>query len=508
VLASDKRRLDSSETVAVDQVEKQPAPSVLIWNRSEKPLDFGFREVGRLMPGLTTDDVHSVSLSYVGRDLDAFTHFRELGCAHGVSVAREAAAFVKMILLCPVLLLFTSPAVASHLPPLLSALPEPIKGGSIANTAALPLLRVKMNTSVLALDYFSIEWNGTVKIAERIASYRRDDGETFEFRVDGGLLSVATTFDDCQPGACSRPTFAHIVIDGKTYFVSGERPDADSYIIAPTSSFQMTETVRYSALPASEAFSALIPAAFPTGKRRAVRPGPPAYRFSMQGVLATSYRAAINDRDGLNDLAKAEQLARDRMQHAFDYTNAALANSGYYRGRWYLRQVVVRDVDDADPMTWAENATEVQQLRAAVHGCGTFIMSQGGRAEALRNSPGKVNPKVDNVVAGGYFASWDDGDMRVTAHELGHTLGMDHNWEDAPDRSKDPQWYARARYDCARKERDLMSYNRCGDTLTTLPIYSGPAVIWNGTTWGSDAENNVLAAVNVGPFLDESQISN
>jgi len=52
-----------------------------------------------------------------------------------------------------------------------------------------------------------------------------------------------------------------------------------------------------------------------------------------------------------------------------------------------------------------------------------------------------------------------------------------------------------------------LSYNRCGDTLTTLPIYSGPAVLWNGTTWGSDAENNVLAAVNVGPFLDESQIT-
>jgi hypothetical protein len=113
---------------------------------------------------------------------------------------------------------------------------------------------------------------------------------------------------------------------------------------------------------------------------------------------------------------------------------------------------------------------------------------------------------VNNIVVGGYFASWDDGDIETAGHELGHTLGMDHNWEDAPDRTKDPQWYARGKYDCARRVRDLMSYNRCGDTLKTLPLYSGLNTIWTGEIWGSSEQNDVLAAINVGPFLDENAI--
>jgi len=51
-----------------------------------------------------------------------------------------------------------------------------------------------------------------------------------------------------------------------------------------------------------------------------------------------------------------------------------------------------------------------------------------------------------------------------------------------------------------------MSYNRCGDTLKTLPLYSGLNTIWTGEIWGSPEQNDVLAAINVGPFLDEGQI--
>jgi reprolysin-like metallo-peptidase family M12B len=316
--------------------------------------------------------------------------------------------------------------------------------------------------------------------------------------VGNDVLSVATTF-------IGRPTLMHITVDGETYFVS---PEGDHYVVAPTKSIaNLKEAVRYPAVSSEQFFAAAAQAAT-NARRRAVRSGPDPYRYSMQGVLATSYLQAVNERDGLNDLVKAEQIARDRMQHAFDYTNAALANSSYYQGRWYLRQVVVREVDQADPSTWAQNASDVQALRASVHAAGTFIMAQQSGAEAVRNSPGKVNPKVNVAIAGSYFASWDDGDMRTTAHELGHTLGMDHNWQSAPDPAKDSQWYARAKYDCTRKVRDLMSYNPCGEFLTTLPIYSGPQVIWNGGIWGSEAENNVRAAVTIGPFLDEGQITN
>lgn len=78
VLATDERRFLPAKAVAVDHVEKQLVPSVHRWNDGEEPFDFLFGEVGKLARGLAPDDMHSVSLSYVGRDLDVFTHFREL----------------------------------------------------------------------------------------------------------------------------------------------------------------------------------------------------------------------------------------------------------------------------------------------------------------------------------------------------------------------------------------------------------------------------------------------
>lgn len=78
VLSPDKRHFLAAEPVAVHDVEKQPIPSVHTWDGGEKPFDFPFGEVGKVVRGLAPDDVHSVSLSYVERDLDAFTHFREL----------------------------------------------------------------------------------------------------------------------------------------------------------------------------------------------------------------------------------------------------------------------------------------------------------------------------------------------------------------------------------------------------------------------------------------------
>lgn len=78
MLASDEHHFLAAEPVAVHDVEKQPIPSVHRWNDSEEPFDLRLREVGKLVRSLAPDDVHPVSLSYVRRDLDAFTHFREL----------------------------------------------------------------------------------------------------------------------------------------------------------------------------------------------------------------------------------------------------------------------------------------------------------------------------------------------------------------------------------------------------------------------------------------------
>jgi hypothetical protein len=448
---------------------------------------------------LAPDDVHPVSLSSVGCDLDAFTHFGELNSAHRSRLRAGAEVLVKVLSALAVTL--APCAMASSLPQLFVKLPQPTHkvAALSANDPAASFERVQLDSAVLAFGDFAVETSHGTEIASRVDSYRHGDSETFLFRVGNEALSVATIF-------IGRPTLMHITIDGETYFVS---PEGDHYVVAPTSrNADLPESVQYAnVISSSDQFFAAAQAVTGTGRRRAVRSGPSPYRFSMQGVLATSYLQAVNERDHLNDPVKAEQIARDRMQHAFDYANLALANSRFFTGRWYLRQVVVRDLGTNAAMDWARTNAEIQSLRRANKACGTFIMAQAGGLQALRNSPSKVNPTINNAVAGGYFASWDDSDMRTTAHELGHVLGMDHNWEDAPDRATDPQRYARGKYDCVRKERDLMSYNRCGDTLTTLPIYSGPQVIWNGSVWGSEAENNVLAAVNVGPFLDESQIT-
>jgi len=141
---------------------------------------------------------------------------------------------------------------------------------------------------------------------------------------------------------------------------------------------------------------------------------------------STSYLAAVGD----------EQTARDRMAHMIDYTNAALRSSAYYQGSYYLRETVVRDLGEMEELRasdWPTTQPDIQTLRFKYKACGTFVASQKShRNEALRNGPGKINPKVNNIVVSGYFASWDDGDIETAGHELGHTLGMDHNWEDAP----------------------------------------------------------------------------
>lgn len=58
VLPPDKRHFLAAKAVAVHDVEKQPIPSVQMWDRCEKPFDFRFGEVSKLLPELATDDVH------------------------------------------------------------------------------------------------------------------------------------------------------------------------------------------------------------------------------------------------------------------------------------------------------------------------------------------------------------------------------------------------------------------------------------------------------------------
>lgn len=376
---------------------------------------------------------------------------------------------------------------------LLSA-PSRVFAATAAPLAAGPDVRsferVVLDTAVLGFGDFDVELGGRTHPGHRVASERRDDGETFEFQIGEGPrpLSVMTTFYD-------RAALAHVIVDGVSYFIS---PEGDHYVIAPASARMIEDTVQYP-VPASSVV--VTDAAGVTKKRRAVAPCCRQLRAVYQGVIATSYLDAIG----------SEQAARDRFQHVIDYTNTALKNSGFNDGVIAVNAPLVRNFGATEATSITDQIVadaEIQSVRKGVRGCGIIALSQKGPNVAVRNFPGTGHPASTYAVGGAFFASWDDGDMQALAHEIGHTLGMDHNAEDVFSAMKDPQPYARAWYDCGRKARDLMSYNRCGDALQMVPLYSGLAAVWQGVTLGeADTRDNIRAARNVFPGLDQSRIN-
>lgn len=482
MLSPDERHFLPAEPVAVRDVEKQPIPSVHMRNGCEKPFDFHLREVGKLVRPLAPDDVHFVSLSYVGRDLDAFTHFDELNSGHRTRLRGRAEVLMKRLALFAVVALLPASAWASDLPRLFTRLPEaPSRFARPSTADENPSnTRVQMDTDVLALSDFVVDMPSGANVASRVDQYRRSDGETFIFRVGSDALSVFTTF-------YGRPALGHIVVDGELYFVA---PEGDHYVIAPSTTRDLPEHCVQVASPTAAGLSAR--------RRRSVRhPGPPdpKYRAYLAGILTTAYRDAVGN----------EQAARDRMQHTVDFTNAALMTSGYVDGRFYLRDIAVMDIGNVqtreEAIDWAWNNPDLEALRAKKKAFGTFIAIQHGAGSAPRNANSPINPKYQYILVGGFFASWDDGDIITGAHELGHSAGMDHNVEAAAPVATDPIPFARGAYDCSAAVRDIMCYNPCGTALRRAPTYSSPTTVWNGIQLGSEVLNNRRAAELVFPYI-------
>jgi hypothetical protein len=124
MLSPDERCFLPAEPVAIHDIEKQTVPSVCMRDGSKKTLDLHLREVGKLVGDWTNDDVYSVSLSCVSRDLDAFTHFRELVDIFTVAQPRRlsssllrqrSAASAWSLALVPLLVLSAASAPAATL---------------------------------------------------------------------------------------------------------------------------------------------------------------------------------------------------------------------------------------------------------------------------------------------------------------------------------------------------------------------------------------------------------
>jgi hypothetical protein len=171
----------------------------------------------------------------------------------------------------------------------------------------------------------------------------------------------------------------------------------------------------------------------------------PKYKAYYAGVLAKSYLMAVGD----------EQTARARMQHMIDFANAALMSSGYYEGRYYLRDIAVFDIGENETTandriwTWLDTNADVVAFLQKTGAFGKLVALLGSFGDSPRNFPGlKIDPTYQDTLVGGFFALWDDGDIINAGHLLGHTAGMDHNTEDAAPASGDAVPFARGAYDC------------------------------------------------------------
>ncbi len=134
VLSPDQRCFVTAKAVTVHDIEKQPVPSVHMGDDGEEAFDFRFREVGELVRRLANDDMHSVSFSYVGRDLDAFTHFRDLVrqaiSVSGLHVSSMKAALTSFIAVS--LAVIALPIIAAEMGPR-------IKAAELLHERALPV---------------------------------------------------------------------------------------------------------------------------------------------------------------------------------------------------------------------------------------------------------------------------------------------------------------------------------------------------------------------------------
>ena len=428
----------------------------------------------------------------MGRDLDAFTHFHELDRRIvGTSLLYRVHLLCKELAVAAISLAFSVAflgnavlAAERNVPRLFTAL---VQEKATTERTPMPegvdsMERVALDRGVLGMPAFSGVVSGYEFVAERLDSSRGNLSETFDYRTGPTeARSVFTIYNGI--------VYGNLVVEGKSYFMS---PEGDHFLIVRSIRHEIEEFIRYAPrgdLQTIEAFATNF------SRRRACCSFLPPPSGIVTMAISADYIAALG----------SQEKARARAQHMIDRQNAAFKNSGFGEAKFVNSEAIVVDppqeVVERGLYDWAVSGAGkpiISGMRKRNKAAATFILSKGTHvSEALRNAPGKWLPDIQVAVVGGFFAEWDDSDIRAFIHEAGHLCGGDHNIEAAPPQATDPQGSNRDWYDCADGVHGALSYNPCGTFLETAEIYSGLTSFWRGKPTGKAGVNDNVGGMRV-----------
>jgi hypothetical protein len=433
-----------------------------------------------------------VSLSYVAGDLDAFTHFGGLAFVLSLARVRKLSsrtprvlrAAVGVLLLATSISLSAQATTAENLKPLFTPAPQAL-GTEFFRERVTSVESVILDASLIGLSAFTVNVEGRELLATRVASEVRVSSEMFLYRVEGGdFLSVFTrTYDGIVLG--------HIQTNGKGYFISGA---GGNHLVVSGLSVPVPEVVHYPML--EEPVSLALSLSTTPARRRAVRSGPLPVTVYMNIAICLDYRDAVG----------GEAKAIARATHMIDRLNNAYRSSGF-SGRVEIREIAFVDPPAEFIPTglykWATDPSGIVVAnRKRTKAAGTIVLSKNALvAEAIRTAPRPIDPNREVAIAAGFFAEWDDGDIHIALHEVGHLSGGDHNPESSTHPPDDPQISARDWYSCEESVYGALSYNVCDKFLNRVEMFSGLNAVYAGRVRGNERQDNVGTFVRVFEYL-------
>jgi hypothetical protein len=370
-----------------------------------------------------------------------------------------------------------------------------------------------MNVKALELGGpIEIELEGRTHLLQFIDSYDRPSGVTYFYSTDvgpdgeGGPLSTFTAFKD------GRPFWSSLAVDGRHYQIS---PEGDHYVVTralyppireshrPPVRHEPRETgSRVQSMSFERGFASMVPDAewsIAAMRRRACCTW--WNRIPFVVVVNTGAKNPY----GISDKAKVEA----RVAFYFDFMNAALRNSGESNFVYY-REIAYLDFPDSVPdngyWKWATTDPGVEAVRTRNRAAASLLLlGRFVQFEASILSPGELlKPSFRVAIGGGYLRDDSRVDAQITAHEIGHVLGKDHDYKwsrAAMTGIPDPFPLRIGWSSCATRQHCIMGYEDCGVGMETVEIFTGYRAAKLGYPVNPEVENSVLVSNQVGREL-------